>query len=199
MEFTPESIKAFFDAAVPLEFQRATVQVVRDAYQEAYEFCAEEFSEPEAHDLRPNYRRVIIERNWRQFASFSDDPNPEAAMNAAGNCNHTLVSVEGVSMTISYADAKLRRVRSAQYRDVYAASNQRMLFPEMEPPAPPAVYLILEHDALRFTWCPGASISIFSWIPRGRCSLESRSCHASPISSFATIPTSRPSRWLPRK
>jgi hypothetical protein len=107
------------------------------------------FASSESANLRPFYRRSLIEGQIREIAEPYPEIQASARRSPASGWNHTLVICGRVALTQNAAGCPEEVVRPSLFRQMYAGpDNQRFLFREMEPeePAPDSVlYGILIH------------------------------------------------------
>lgn len=110
-----------FDKAVPLDFQKACVRSIQQAYDEAYRRTGEDLclEKEEGHDLLPYLRRTLIERNLKNLARYYQGVHVSTRKNAARNCHHNVIHIGNLMMTISSIDYPSRKVRQAKFRDNY--------------------------------------------------------------------------------
>jgi len=143
---SPEKIRVVFHGAVPDEFLVATGKCLLRAYREAFAYARENFPGEEAHDLYPQLRREMFERNWRIVAARRKDVLAEVVHNQAKNCFHTRITRGRVVLTASAVEAPNSLVRDAIFRKTLAESSQHHLFGgDRIPPEDALLYGIILH------------------------------------------------------
>lgn len=139
----------FFWRHMPRVYLERVLRSLFDCYEAADERCHTEFDTPEVGNIRPFFRRALIEGQLREIAAAFPEIAAQARRSPASSWNHTLVICGRVAMTQNAAGGPDEIVRPSLFRQMYAArDNQRYLFPEMEPQAPPpdsVLYGILLH------------------------------------------------------
>ncbi|MCX7424146.1 MAG: hypothetical protein NTW96_00680 [Planctomycetia bacterium] len=120
-----------------------------DCYEAADERCQTDFDRPEAANLRPFYRRALIESQLREVAASFPEITATARRSPASGWNHTLVLCGRIALTQNAVGGPEEIVQPSLFRQRYAArDNQRYLFVELEPEEPPpdsVLYGILIH------------------------------------------------------
>jgi hypothetical protein len=136
---------------VPRPFVERVTRSLFDCYIRADERCRE-FERSERYNLRPFYRRVLIEQDLRAVASrFSDQIVAEAVRHEnKGFWYHTrIICNQNVALTQNTVPDPEFVVRNSLFRNCYARpNNQLYLFPSFAPeqiPETPLLYGILVH------------------------------------------------------
>lgn len=123
----------FFFQHVPREFLRNVLVTVCDCYAAAQERCQAEFEEPEAENVRPFYRRGLIEQTLREIAKGTDGVTATAIRGPVGEngqpgwWHHTLVCCGPVKFTQNAVSAPTELVRPSLFRQEYATTNRQLL------------------------------------------------------------------------
>lgn len=127
----------FFLQHVPREFLRNVLVSVCDCYAAAQERCEADFDDSEAENVRPFYRRGLIEQSLRDVAKQTDGVTATVVRGAVGEngqlswWHHTLVSCGPVTFTQNAVGAPTELVRPSLFRQEYATTNRQLrLFPE---------------------------------------------------------------------
>jgi hypothetical protein len=147
---TIDRVQRFWEH-VPRPFMERVIRCVFDAYLRADEYC-QDFDSSERSNLRPFYRRALIEKYLRGVASqFADQIKAGAARHEdKGFWFHTrIICNAGVALTQNTVPDPDTIVRNSSFRSVYAGpNNQLYLFPELAPekvPPDSLLYGILLH------------------------------------------------------
>ncbi|HVF59555.1 MAG TPA: hypothetical protein VNJ70_07075 [Thermoanaerobaculia bacterium] len=147
----PSELRDLFFQNVPEPVLMDTAKVAIGSYVEAFKYCCDNFPGPEAHDIYPQIRRVMFERNWRGRISRYPGVTLEAMPNAIDNCYHGELTAGRVVMTVSAVESPGKVVREAVFRTGLARDSQMNLYGEAAPPpAAAALYAILVHGPLGF-------------------------------------------------
>jgi hypothetical protein len=136
---------------VPRPFMERVIRGIFDAYLHADERC-QDFEPSERTNLRPFYRRALVEKYLRGIAAqFSDQITAKAARHEEkGFWYHTrIICNSAVAITQNTVPDPETVVRSSWFRNRYAGPhNQLYLFPELAPeqlPSDALLYGILLH------------------------------------------------------
>ncbi len=136
----------FFDDRVPGDFLQQTIALLFNVYGMKDEQLSQ-FPLAERHDLWPQHRRAIFERDWRELA-LSFGLSGKSDLNKSLNAYHTTVSSGPIVITESHVEDRRYLPRPAEFRNTLTRSSQPMLFStaEVEVSDPSAkIYAILTH------------------------------------------------------
>jgi hypothetical protein len=140
---------SFFWNYMPRKYLERAFRSLFDCYEAADDRCQTEFDRPEGVNLRPFYRRALIEGQLREVAASFPEMTATARRSPASGWNHTLVLCGRIALTQNAVGGPEEVVQPSLFRQMYAArDNQRYLFPELEPEEPPpdsVLYGILIH------------------------------------------------------
>lgn len=149
MTQSSSDLVGFFWNHVPRQYLERVLRALFDCYEAADERCQTDFARSEAVNLRPFYRRALIEGQLREIATSFSQIEATARRSPAGPWYHSLVICGQVAMTQNAVGCPDEIVRSSLFRQMYAGrDNQRYLFPELAPaelPSVPMLYGILIH------------------------------------------------------
>lgn len=147
-EWTSDLV-GFFWNYMDRKYLERVLRSLFDCYAAADERCQTDFEKSEAANVRPFYRRGLIEGQLRDLAGEFPTLSATARRSPASSWHHTLVISDRVAFTQNALGDPDGLVRPSLFRHMYAANdNQRFLFPELEPEAPPpdsVLYGILVH------------------------------------------------------
>jgi hypothetical protein len=136
---------SWFDQDIPNDFLREVVEMLFGHYAAKDQYLAR-FPNAESHDLWPQYRRALIERDFRDIAlRHGLGGTPE--LNTSGNAFHTVVSKGLVMLTESYVEVRGYLPRPAEFRNTLTRTCQGELFPDLAAMPDPSgrVYAMLTH------------------------------------------------------
>ncbi len=129
-----------FRVHVPAGFLRKVLAKVYDCYAFADAQCNEFFEEPEAVNMRPFYRRALVEQSLREAVGGFGGVAATAVRGPVGEKGqggwwfHTLVRCGPVAFTQNTVGDANAFVRPSYFRRGYAAMNRQLfLFPQDEP------------------------------------------------------------------
>lgn len=149
MTQTRSDLVPFFWNHFSRNYLESVLRALFDCYEAADDQCQNLFDHPEANNIRPFYRRALIEGQLREVAALFPAINATARRSPASAWNHTLVICGRAALTQNAVGGPEEVVRPSLFRQMYAGrDNQRYLFPEMEPEEPPpdsVLYSILIH------------------------------------------------------
>ena len=138
-----------FKAAFPRKYLEDILRAIFNCYETSHEHCQNFFETTESTNLRPFYRRAMIEGQLRDAAAAHKTVTAVARRSPASGWNHTLVLADNVAFTQNSAGDPDQVVRPSLFRQLYACrDNQKYLFAELEPedaPPNPVLYAILIH------------------------------------------------------
>ena len=121
---------------VPSKFFQDTLAALHTSHKDACIHVEKHFSQPEAKDLLPHYRRALIEDKMRDIAranGFSAAP----VLNKTKNASHTEIEVEINSNRVIFTTLSvqnrydLTKLRKAQFRKTLA-ETEPWLFNELK-------------------------------------------------------------------
>jgi hypothetical protein len=145
---SPDRVQAF-RTAFPRKFLEDVLRAIFNCYELSHEHCQNFFEVTESANLRPFYRRALIEGQLRDAATAHGEVSAVARRSPASGWNHTVVLAGNVAFTQNSAADPDQVVRPSLFRQLYACrDNQQYLFAELEPeelPANPILYGILIH------------------------------------------------------
>lgn len=143
-----DRVQAVWDA-FPRKFLEDVLRTIFNCYETSHEHCQNFFEISESTNLRPFYRRALVEGQLRDAAAGYKEVTAAARRSPASGWNHTVVIAGNVAFTQNSASDPENVVRPSLFRQLYACrDNQKYLFAELEPPAPPPktlLYGILIH------------------------------------------------------
>lgn len=138
---------ALFHADFPDDPLKRIIRTIFKAYADAAE-SSKSFSPEERHDLLPQLRRALIERNVRFVGERfkKDGVTVRPCQNAGNNHYHNRIESGRVVLTVHKVDSPDEMVRDAVYRRGYAQSWQYdCLRPDEPPPPDTRLYGLLLH------------------------------------------------------
>ena len=145
---TSDLVSLFWEH-MPRQYLERVLRAIFDCYEAADEKCDAEFAKTEAVNVRPFYRRGLIEGALREAAESFPQITASARRSVASGWNHTLIICGGVALTENAVGGPEEIVRASLFRKTYAGKdNQRYLFPELKPEEAPLdslLYGILIH------------------------------------------------------
>ena len=143
-----DRVQAVWDA-FPRKYLEEVLRTIFNCYETSHEYCQNFFEISESANLRPFYRRALIEGQLRDAAAPHKEITASARRSPSSGWNHTVVMAGGVAFTQNSAGDPDHVVRPSQFRQLYACrDNQKYLFAELEPADPPpnpVIYCILIH------------------------------------------------------
>lgn len=143
------SHRELFLEHIPLKYLHSVLRALYDCYEAADEACDTVFERPEKVNIRPFYRRAMIEGSLREIARSFPEVTAEARRSPKSGWNHTIVTCGRAAFTQNSASHPDEVVRPSAFRLLYAGRDkQRYLFPDLEEKESPRdsiVYGILIH------------------------------------------------------
>mgnify|MGYP001492496030 CR=1 FL=1 len=132
-----DRVQAVWDA-FPRKYLEDVVRMIFNCYATSHEHCQNFFEISESTNIRPFYRRALIEGQLRDAATGYKEVVASARRSPSSGWNHTVVIAGNVAFTQNSASDPENVVRPSLFRQLYAGrDNQKYLFAELEPPAPP--------------------------------------------------------------
>src|SRR5215213_4812501 len=126
------------------DFLRDAVRALYIVYRAADEECRASYPPLIAHDLYPQLRYAMIERELLAIAENYAEIKASSEPNHTGNSYFTLLSSNNVFLTANVVDSPNRLIRYARFRDTYAQLSTPNLFGE-PPQEGEILYGILLH------------------------------------------------------
>ncbi len=126
------------------DFLRDVARALSAAYRAAYEECRVNYPPPIAHNLYPQVRYAMIERELLAIAENYAEIGASSEPNYTGTNYYTLLSSNNVFLTANAVDHPNRLIRYARFRDTYAQASTPNLFGE-PPQEGDILYGILLH------------------------------------------------------
>ena len=126
------------------DFLRDVVRALHAVYRAADEECKANYPPAIAHDLYPQMRYAMIERELLAVANNYAGITASSKPNYTGNSYYTLLSSNNVFLTANAVDHPNRLIRYARFRNTYAQASTPNLFGE-PPQEGDILYGILLH------------------------------------------------------
>jgi hypothetical protein len=129
-----------FREHVPAGLLKQALAALYDCYAAAGKHCGETFQEHEAGNIRPFYRRGLIEQSLREIAKrykgvvATAEKGPVNENGQTGWWSHTLIRCGPISFTQNAVSDRNEMVRPSYFRQVYAAKNPQLLLFDREEP-----------------------------------------------------------------
>ena len=127
----PQQLVARFDQSVPPEAQKGIVRAINSAYSAANEIAKKELDQrmwPQAWGylrwLKVDSELLSVGERFGRVARFASNTEDT-------HLGHTELHFGDLVLTAACVQSRGRRPRAATYRDLFAESNQALLFEEM--------------------------------------------------------------------
>lgn len=141
--YRAEVERDFLDA-YPGDFLRDAVRALHAIYPAANQECRANYPPAIAHDLYPQVRYAMIERELLAIAENYEEITATSEANRTRNSYYTLLSSKNIFLTANVVDHPNRLIRYARFRDTYAQLSSPNLFGE-PPQEGDILYGILLH------------------------------------------------------
>lgn len=164
---TEAELEALTIRHLPEQLLRALVRSVFLAHKRVWDDCSRQFAETEAENVRPFYRRALLEGLIRGVAARYEGVTTEVVKAPQSNWNHTELRSGPIALTANSVPTPCAMVERAEFRLGLASSNQLRFEGLIDPPPPDApLFVLLLHsksiwddpeDVQRFGHLPGSA------------------------------------------
>lgn len=120
--------RELFHVEFPDDLLRAICRQVVRGYQDAWQYCLDNYDFPQRHDVYPMMRRADIERNAATIVERFPPGTAVAVANRVGAAYHVRITSGRVRLTFSAVNERGQVVRPAIFRKQYASNSQTNLF-----------------------------------------------------------------------
>lgn len=131
---------------VPKSFVHDLLHALFACYAVADEDCGKRFGEEEKRNVKPFYRRGLVEAEMRSIASRFDGVSAEPVLDEGGFWWHSRLIFGRIILTQSAAGRPDQELRPSRYKTKYAsAKNQLYLFDVEDSEVDALTYAVLTH------------------------------------------------------